>query len=304
MFRSLFLVAVLQALILPSRAAQVVRVATYNVENYLDRLSGGRSAKSEEAKREVRESIRALQPDVLALQEIGSLSALLELRDSLAAEGLKLPHYEFVTGYDTNIFVAILSRFPFAGRSSHTNANFLYRGRRFRTTRGFGEVLVQVNKNYSFTLFAAHFKSQRPSAQADEDELRLQEARALREIVDARLAADPQANIVVAGDLNDSQNSPSTRWLIGRGKARLVDSRPSELLNREVASVARAANRTVAWTHHFAQEDTYSRIDYMLLSSGMARELRREETYVLSRPSWGLGSDHRPLVATFIAVDE
>jgi len=42
---------------------------------------------------------------VIALEEIGSLSALLELRDALKKDGLDLPHYEYVTGFDTNIHV-------------------------------------------------------------------------------------------------------------------------------------------------------------------------------------------------------
>ena len=50
-------------------------------------------------------------------------------------------------------------------------------------------------------------------------------------------------------------------------------------------------------------EDTYSRIDYILLSPGMAREWVKDETYVLALPNWGVGSDHRPLVATFVAED-
>ena len=58
---------------------------------------------------------------------------------------------------------------------------------------------------------------------------------------------------------------------------------------------------TVTWTHYFGQEDTYSRIDYIFLSSGMAREWNATETYVLAAPNWGLASDHRPIVAAFWA---
>jgi hypothetical protein len=57
-------------------------------------------------------------------------------------------------------------------------------------SRGFAEVDVQVNANYSFTLITAHLKSKRAVAQADEAELRLEEAKVLREKIDDRLAAD------------------------------------------------------------------------------------------------------------------
>ncbi len=61
------------------------------------------------------------------------------------ARGLDLPYKEHVAGFDTNIHVAILSRFPFTACRSHTNEDFLLGGRRFRISRGFGEVDVRVN---------------------------------------------------------------------------------------------------------------------------------------------------------------
>ena len=220
----------LLALLLCTRVAgaETFRVATYNVESYLDQPTDTRPAKLAAAKAKVRESILALKPDVLALQEMGSTNTLLELRDSFKAEGLDLPYWEHVSGFDTHIHLAILSRFPFTARHPHTNDNFLLSGRRFRVSRGFGEVDIQVNTNYSFTLIAAHLKSKRAVAQADEAEMRLEEAKLLREKVDAHLAANPNANLVVLGDLNDTKDSASTKAVIGRGKHKLVDTRPAE----------------------------------------------------------------------------
>ena len=56
--------------------------------------------------------------------------------------------------------------------------------------------------------------------------------------------------------------------------------------------------------YSYGKEDTYSRIDFILLSPGMAREWVTNETYVLALPNWGLASDHRPLVAAFEAKDK
>ncbi|MEK7707547.1 MAG: endonuclease/exonuclease/phosphatase family protein, partial [Verrucomicrobiota bacterium] len=184
--------------------AETFRVATYNVQNYLDQPTESRRfTKSAAAKAKIRESIRALKPDVIAFEEMGGPSALQELQDSLKAEGLDFPYWEHVAGFDTNIHVAVLSRFPIVTRHPHTNDNFLLSGRRFQVSRGFAEVDIKVNDHYTFTLLAAHLKSRRPVPEADEAELRMEEARLLRAKVDALLAANPDANVVVLGDFND-----------------------------------------------------------------------------------------------------
>ena len=283
------------------RAAETFRVATYNVENYLDHPSGTRPAKSEAAKAKVRESILALKPDVLALQEIGSTNVLLELQSSLKSAGLDLPHWEYVEGFDTNIHVAVLSRLPFTARHPHTNDAFLLGGRAFRVKRGFAEVEIRVSPEFAFTLITAHLKSKVPTPEADEMDLRLSEAKILREKIDACLAANPNVNLIVLGDLNDVHDSPAIKAVLGRGKKALVDTRPVERNGDNLPhSDRRLASRSVTWTHFFAKEDVYSRIDYILASKSMAKHLDPAETCVLSLPDWGLASDHRPLVATFI----
>ena len=130
--------------------------------------------------------------------------------------------------------------------------------------------------------------------------MRLEEAKRLRETIDARLAANPDLNLIVLGDFNDTCDSPSIRVLLGRGKHKLIDTRPAERNGDSAPSSNPAwAPRNVTWTHYFGRDDTYSRIDYILLSPAMARAWLRNETYVLTIGNWGVGSDHRPLVATF-----
>ena len=286
------------------QAAQTFRVATYNLENYLLESVGTRPAKSEAARAKIRESLRAVNADVVALQEVGGTPALLELRGTLEREGLSYPHWELVHGWDTNIQVAVLSKFPLVARRPHTNESFLLQGRRFSVSRGFAEVDVQVNAGYQFTLFTAHLKSRRVVPDADEAELRQQEGLLLRQKVDARLAGHPNANLLVAGDLNDTKDSLSTRAVLGRYSAKLVDTRPAERNgDNQPSPNPRYDPRHITWTHFYGKEDTYSRIDYILLSRGMARAWQPAESYVLALPNWGVGSDHRPVVATFTAED-
>jgi exonuclease III len=51
--------------------------------------------------------------------------------------------------------------------------------------------------------------------------------------------------------------------------------------------------------HYFGKDDTYSRIDYILLSPAMARNWLKSGTYAATVPNWGIASDHRPIVAAF-----
>ncbi len=287
--------------------AGTFRVAVYNVENYLDQTTESRkNVKSPAAKAKVRETILALKPDVIAFEEMGGLSALLELRDSLKKDGLDLPHYEHVTGYDTNIHVAVLSKFPIVARRPHTNDSFLLSGRRFRVSRGFTDVDLKVNDHYEFTLIGAHLKSRRPVPEGDEAELRFEEAKILRAIVDQKLAANPNANVVVLGDFNDTYNTKAIKEVIGRGKDKLVDTRPAEQNgdNQPNPTNPRYSPRNITWTHYYGVEDSYSRIDYLMLSPGMAREWNQEQTFIPTFANWGLASDHRPLVATFEAENK
>ena len=303
-FRGVATLCALLACLAPA-GGETFRIATYNLESYLSVASQSRFVKSAEARAKIRESIRALKPDVLAMQEMGDTNALLELRDSLKAEGLDLPYWEHVTGADTNIHVAVLSRFPFTACRPHTNENFLLGGRRFRVSRGFAEVEIQVNPNYRFTLLSAHLKSKRAVPEADEAELRFEEAKLLREKIDILLAANADINLAVLGDFNDTKDSATIRAIIGKGRRKLVDTRPAERNGDDAPGPEPVSEpRSVAWTHYYGKEDTYSRIDYLLLSPGMAREWLPNETRVLALPNWGIGSDHRPLVAAFEAADK
>src|ERR1041384_88598 len=83
-----------------AHGAEVFRVATYNLQNYLETAAGTRPAKTDAARKKIRESIRATKADVIALQEMGSTNALLELREGLRSEGLDFHYWEHVSAWD------------------------------------------------------------------------------------------------------------------------------------------------------------------------------------------------------------
>jgi endonuclease/exonuclease/phosphatase family metal-dependent hydrolase len=52
-------------------------------------------------------------------------------------------------------------------------------------------------------------------------------------------------------------------------------------------------------SYFYGKDDTYSRIDYILLSPAMARDWLQNKTYASTVPNWGVASDHRAIVAAF-----
>src|ERR1041384_5467276 len=269
----------------PAWGAGTFSVGSYNLENYLAAPTETRRAKTPEAMAKVREMIRALNADVLGVQEMGGTNALLELRAALRVEGLEYPYWEWVAGPDPDIHVALLSKFPLTARRPQTNDNFLLHGRRFRVSRGFAEVDVRVNPRYEFTLLVAHLKSRRPVPEADQAELREEEAKILREKISARLAANRNANLLVIGDFNDTKDSKAVRTVIGRGANALHDTRPAER-NGDARQAPRPgwSPMNISWTYFYGKEDRYERIDYLLVSRGMEHEWVEADTLVLAAP--------------------
>jgi endonuclease/exonuclease/phosphatase family metal-dependent hydrolase len=274
-----------------------VTLATYNIENYILAPVGSRPAKSEASKSKVASILKTIGADIVGLQEVGGTNALADLCRRTAALGLPYEHREWVQGFDTNIQVALISRYPIVARRPHTRDSYLLSGRRFQVSRGILEVDVRVRGDEVLTVFVAHLKSRRAAVEADEGEMRREEARILRDKVEARMRAAPRSKVVVLGDLNDTKDSVAIRALLGRGKEGWVDARPSER-NGDTGYTpnARWQPRTVAWTHYYGVEDTYSRVDYVLLHRNAARDLRPAESYVPVVSDWGLASDHRPVV--------
>lgn len=288
----------------PSRADARFSVATYNVENYLLQDTATRRAKPPAARAAVARSVARLQPDVIALQEVGGMPALDDLRSRLRDSGLHLPHAAVVHGPDTNIQLALLSRFPVRHLVAHTNDSFLLDGRRHRVSRGFLEAELDVAPRCRVTVLAAHLKSKRVVVDSAESDLRENEARLLREHVDALLRRDPGTLLVVCGDLNDTPESRPVRIVTGTGLRSLVDTRPAEpVAGPESRDGTRGRPRRVNWTHYYATADTFTRIDYLLVSRALARSWRPEGTRVLVDSDWGEASDHRPIVAEFVVVE-
>lgn len=233
--------------------------------------------------------IAAEKPDVLAVQEIGNPVVFEEFRFALQSAGLDYPHVEYLRRGQSELNLAVLSRFPIVASAHHLDDRYSMSSAELPVLRGFLEADIRVNEQYTFRIVVAHLKS-KVFHQLGQTEMRRNEARLLNKHVRRSLKDDPEMNLVVAGDLNDTPRSAALREITGPQNEHLADLRP---MDRDLD----------VWTHYGAADDEYARIDYLLVSPGMMREALHDKSRVVRNPLTYLASDHRPVVGVFRARD-
>jgi len=106
---------------------RILKIATYNVENLFDLQKSGHeyseyvpngssewNQKNYKIKlKNIARVIKDINADIIALQEVESLQALLDLRFALKQSGLYYEHYSIADKKDTTVKVALLSKIPF-----------------------------------------------------------------------------------------------------------------------------------------------------------------------------------------------
>jgi endonuclease/exonuclease/phosphatase family metal-dependent hydrolase len=294
-------------------AGGTLTVATYNVENYnsADRQTeaGYRPEypKPEAQKTALRDVIRRLNADVLALQEMGGAPYLEELRRDLKTEGLDYPFGAVLEadGLDPDRHVAVLSKRPFVSVVRHTDLVAKFSGTQERVKRGLLEVRIAVRPTAAassagsgpagpelaaggaeWTLFVMHLKS-RLTERADDPESATQraaEAEAVRDRV-LKIFPDPAAaKFLVLGDANTGRADRPLRALQARGRTAIAEWLPA------------ADSRGEVWSYFYAKADTYDRVDHILASPALRTAV--VTTRIEDGPGVKEASDHRPVVVT------
>jgi endonuclease/exonuclease/phosphatase family metal-dependent hydrolase len=270
-----------------------LRLISYNFENWLtmDRYVGGRNLKGapkpDAQKQAVIEILTRHSPDVIGLCEIGEESDLKDIQESLKTAGLDLPHSYYTGGADPVRHLGMLSRFPILSTARPAVVDYSLNGQTFAINRGVLDASIEAHgKIYRF--LGLHLKSKRDSDQGDQEAIRLNEARLVRLHIDSILASDPEARIVVYGDLNDTRGSPAIKELTGKTKA------PNYL----TAIPAKDAQGN-SWTHHWDLHDIYSRIDFIMVSKGLRDEVDFAASKIIDDSDWENASDHRPVLGLF-----
>lgn len=277
----------------PESSAKGLRFIAYNVENwltmdrYVDRKALKNSPKPQSEKDAVIKLLVGNTPDVIGLCEIGEAKDLAEIQDALKAAGLVLPHSHYTGGSDPVRHLGLLSRFPITSTAKPAETDFRLNGQTFSINRGILDATILARgKPYRF--LGVHLKSKRAIEEADQEEMRVHEARLLRRHVDALLRADPQARLVVYGDFNDTRPTRACKTVTGSYND------PGYLTALPVKD-----SRGHAWTHHWSLHDIYSRIDFITVSRALRPEVDFPASHIIDDPDWEKASDHRPLIAIF-----
>jgi predicted extracellular nuclease len=119
--------------------------------------------------------------------------------------------------------------------------------------------------------------------------MRAKEASSLRDHIDTILAAAPDTNLMLFGDLNDTKNEYPIRQIIGSKGA------PNHMMDLGLRD-----RRGEHWTYYWHE---YSRIDYLLVSPGLLKEVVPRKCGIDDSPFWNQASDHRAIYAVVFAVD-
>ena len=274
---------------------ELLTIATYNVENYgpANRMTeaGYRQEypKPEAEKRALRTVIKGLKADVLVLQEMGGQPYLEELQRDLKAEGTDYPSAVLMEGADADRHVALFSKRPLKSVIAHADLEFAYFGGKERVKRGLLEVTIGTAAG-DLTIFGVHLKSRFTDRPDDpmSAQRRIGEAAAVRDCVLERVANPARARFLVLGDCNDTKDSKAVQRLMRRGKTQVAELLP--------ATDARGES----WTHAYRKEDSYSRVDHILVSPALKPAVQGGVAQSYDGPGVKEASDHRPVAATLV----
>lgn len=200
-----------------SADGEIFRVASYNVENLFDldytgfeydayvpysnfgwdtRMAGIKFTN-------IAQVVKDLDADIVTLQEVESLRALVLLRDKLKGFGVYYPFYEIAEIEQKNVSCAVMSKFEIVQKDN------------ISVKKGAGrkilKIVIDVHGNL-FTLFVNHWKSK-----SGPESRRISYAKVLRKEID-KLPAD--VDYILVGDFNSNYDEFKTF----AGNARLNDT--------------------------------------------------------------------------------
>lgn len=275
---------------LVSASAQPIqfRVGQYNVENMFDDVDDPNKSdddmepKSEASLRKVADTLKTVNADVVALEEVENIEVLQDFLDT-HLPGM-YPNVTLVEGNDgRGIDVAFVSKYPITRVESHKDDRFPVPNTSqegwFR--RDLLEVTVQIPNGPAVDLYTTHLKAHSGGQAADD--LRLAEATQMRKIVAEDQAANPDGFQIVFGDLNDTPTTPPIKQLTDPGPGHLNDALDGK-----------------AWSErdtHPTSGKPRRQIDFILYSDNLKEEFVKAEVHRFQNAN--VASDHYMVSADF-----
>lgn len=272
-----------------SKPGEVV-IASYNLLNLFDehddpyREDEGTPTKPRAEMERLAESIRALNADVIAVEEVENRDYLQRFVDVFLPE----MGYRDVVLFEGNdgrgIDVGVISRIPVGEVRSRRHLRFAgHDGGPARFNRDVLAVTLEPKDAAPFEVWVVHLKSNAGGPEEAEP-IRLAEARELRRLLDKELVDNPSARIVVTGDFNDTFDSKTLQTIVGNSVNALW-SAGSEATNPDLVTYNKGEFRSV--------------IDFLLCSPEMARSFVKGSYRNPQGSVETTGSDHNPISATF-----
>jgi endonuclease/exonuclease/phosphatase family metal-dependent hydrolase len=294
----------------PAKPSGAIRLVSFNIENLFDdkddpTISGDiddiGETKPLDQLRGAAAAIKALNADVIALQEIESEQALRWFRDN-HLQGLGYDHIATLDAGDgRGIEQSVLSRLPLANPRNWVGTELdaprppTDRGRpdpragqpmKFARSPFYVEVQVPPAppsapdaKPYTLALLVVHHKSGR-----DFNAQREAEARKVVELAKDLLAKSPDLNLAVLGDFNATPDADSVKTYLD---AKWIDA--------FAARTPRSSGRGFEnpWVTHASGRV----IDYIFVSPNLAPEVIPASAFVYATPSRAPGADFRRVPA-------
>jgi len=267
-----------------------VRIATYNVLNLFDdqddpyHADETTPAKPRAELEHLAKSIRALDADVVALEEVENRGYLQRFVQALLPD-MGYRDIVLLEGNDLRgIDVCLLSRLPVGTVCSHRHLRFAGPdGVERRFSRDLLAATILPPGGKAFEMWVVHLKSNSGGREYSEP-IRLAEVGEVRKLLDQALTVDPQARILLLGDFNDTWSSKTLQTVVGSGATALW-SVASELGEKKPDT--------------YNQGEFHSMIDFILCTPAMAKTYVKGSCRVIPGSPKSTGSDHNPVTARF-----
>jgi endonuclease/exonuclease/phosphatase family metal-dependent hydrolase len=270
-----------------------LRVMSYNAENFFDNVDDPKTkvndvqwAKSEKSVKALAEAILKENPDIIAFQEIENDTVLKDLN----TEHLN-GQYPGVVVYPTNddrgIRVAYLYKSDVKLLDSKSHRGEMENGIPV-FSRDLLEATFETENGNKITLFNSHFKAMR-GGEAETTPRRVSQAKRSKQIIDAKIKANPDIKIAFVGDLNTLHTSHGQKVLdILNGKNnpdpkfKLV-----EMLEKD---------GKIPMTHEGGKKFPDSKLDYCYVTPNLAQVSTARVSGKIGQNPWKTASDHLPVV--------